>query len=51
MYYDGGKKPKIGSWKYWNNIAYGDILELGSLRSYDGNCKENVALKLNFALS
>lgn len=23
----GGKKPKIGSWKYWNNIAYGDILE------------------------
>ena len=24
---------------------------LGSLRSYDGNCKENVSLKLNFALS
>ena len=24
---------------------------LGSLRSYDGNCKENVTLKLNFALS
>ena len=23
----------------------------GSLRSYDGNCKENVTLKLNFALS
>ena len=26
-------------------------LTLGSLRSYDGNCKENVTLKLNFALS
>ena len=24
---------------------------IGSLRSYDGNCKENVTLKLNFALS
>ena len=24
---------------------------LGSLRSHDGNCKENVTLKLNFALS
>jgi len=24
---------------------------IGSLRSYDGNCKENVSLKLNFALS
>ena len=24
---------------------------LGSLRSYDGNCKENVSLKLKFALS
>ena len=24
---------------------------LGNLRSYDGNCKENVTLKLNFALS
>ena len=24
---------------------------LGSLRSYDGNCDENVTLKLNFALS
>ena len=24
---------------------------LGSLRSYDGNCKENVTLKLNFKLS
>ena len=24
---------------------------VGSLRSYDGNCKENVWLKLNFALS
>ena len=24
---------------------------LGSLRSYDGNCNENVTLKLNFALS
>ena len=23
----------------------------GSLRSYDGNCNENVTLKLNFALS
>ena len=23
---------------------------LGNLRSYDGNCKENVTLKLNFAL-
>ena len=23
---------------------------IGSLRSYDGNCKENVSLKLNFAL-
>ena len=27
------------------------LLTLGSLRSYDGNCKENVSLKLNFALS
>ena len=26
-------------------------LLIGSLRSYDGNCKENVTLKLNFALS
>ena len=24
---------------------------VGSLRSYDGNCNENVTLKLNFALS
>ena len=24
---------------------------VGNLRSYDGNCKENVTLKLNFALS
>ena len=24
---------------------------VGSLRSYDGNCNENVSLKLNFALS
>ena len=26
-------------------------VSLGSLRSYDGNCNENVTLKLNFALS
>ena len=25
-------------------------LVIGSLRSYDGNCNENVTLKLNFAL-
>ena len=25
--------------------------KLGNLRSYDGNCYENVTLKLNFALS
>ena len=24
---------------------------VGNLRSYDGNCNENVTLKLNFALS
>ena len=30
-------------------VQYCDIL--GSLRSYDGNCKENVTFKLNFALS
>ena len=24
---------------------------IGSLRSYDGNCNENVTLKFNFALS
>ena len=28
-----------------------DHWKIGSLRSYDGNCKENVTLKLNFALS
>ena len=27
------------------------LLWIGSLRSYDGNCKENVLVKLNFALS
>ena len=27
------------------------MLKLSSLRSQDGNCKENVTLKLNFALS
>ena len=27
------------------------IMKLGSLRSYDGNCNENITLKLNFALS
>jgi len=32
-------------------FRYGGQLTLGSLRSYDGNCKENVTLKLNFALS
>ena len=32
-------------------FRYGGQLTSASLRSYDGNCKENVSLKLNFALS
>ena len=27
------------------------MMTIGSLRSYDGNCNENVTLKLNFTLS
>ena len=27
------------------------IKKIGSFRSYDGNCKERVSLKFNFALS
>ena len=36
-----------------NNILRAPVTQMiiGSLRSYDGNYKENVTLKLNFALS
>ena len=36
------------TWKIhriWRNVT------IGNLRSYDGNCNENVTLKLNFAVS
>ena len=33
------------------NLKFEHFKSSGSLRSYDGNCKENVSLKLNFALS
>ena len=36
---------------YWDNPKETKLLRLGNLRSYDGNCNENVTLKLNFALS
>ena len=57
--------PFCTTWSTWNNrkrlnlillwrfpcSCRRSFLILGSLRSYDGNCKENVTLKLNFALS
>ena len=36
-------------WFIRRNFQHRKII--GNLRSYDGNCKENVTLKLNFALS
>ena len=41
----------LGNCGYFVIIASSSHPLLGSLRSYDGNCKENVSLKLNFASS
>ena len=42
------KPVKFNSWP--THLA-GEHAGIGNLGSYDGNCNENVTLKLNFALS
>ena len=42
------KPVKFNSWP--THLA-GEHEGIGNLRSYDGNCNENVTLKLSFALS
>ena len=45
------KRKRQVSKKVSLNLLPSDSMAIGNLRSYDGNCNENVTLKLNFALS
>ena len=45
------KRKRQLSKKVSLNLLPSDSMAIGNLRSYDGNCHENVKLKLNFALS